>query len=322
MVPISTAIGASSYRWPGSSSSEYAARVQHRVAARADVAELVDEVDEEEQRQEGQRDERDRRDDVAVEQAPDRPHAACSAGGRPAARRQRAPPVAVLAPPEQTDARAGRRRRASATSAAPMPSLPPADPGLRQVDHVVVDDEGEQREQQVPVAGAPRVAKPRARCRAAAGWRAEQQPEPPGQLALVAPASGCGAARAWRAPSAAGRRRARGRARRRARGSSRSARATSRRSRGSARCAARDRARGSGRRLRPRCGRCAPRSPIPGAAASDRMKTLRPTLFVLRVAFDEEDAPAVARASGTGPARRARGRIGARSARAARRRAG
>ena len=54
-------------------------RVQRGVAARADLGELVDEVDEEEQRQEGQRHEGDGRDDVTVEQAPHRPHAAAPA---------------------------------------------------------------------------------------------------------------------------------------------------------------------------------------------------------------------------------------------------
>ncbi len=63
--------------------------VQRRVAATADIAQLVDEVDEEEQREEGYRDEGDRRGDVDVEQAPDRPHVAAWASRGRLARRRR-----------------------------------------------------------------------------------------------------------------------------------------------------------------------------------------------------------------------------------------
>ena len=133
------------------------------VAARADVAQLVDEIDEEEQRQEGEGDEDDGRDDVGVD-AGGGP-SSCGVGRRrggarrrrrrrrsigerrmPFSRHHSSASASTNAPP---CSRRGAPRRGS--------TAPGADPGLRQVDQVVVDEEGEQREQQVPVARTARV---------------------------------------------------------------------------------------------------------------------------------------------------------------------
>ena len=108
----------------------------------ADAVELVDEVDEEEQRQEGQRRRRS-------------PTTRCRgrAGGAPSSCGAAAP-CRPPAPARQRSTVAWSRHTSSASAeregaavqrpAAPCPcrSRPRGDPGLRQVDQVVVDDEG------------------------------------------------------------------------------------------------------------------------------------------------------------------------------------
>ena len=139
------------------------------VAVLADVAQLVDEVDEEEEGEEGDGDEDDRGRDVDVEEAADRPHAALRARG------------AVCAGPRRHGAcrsRATRAGRARAANAPPWSDderdadadPPGGDPGLRQVDEVVV----RRRSRAARTAGSScwrgAGSTPTCRCRAAAGW--------------------------------------------------------------------------------------------------------------------------------------------------------
>ena len=208
-----------------------------------------------------------------------------------------------------------------------MPSLPPRDPGLRQVDEVVVDEEGQQREQQVPVARMARVRRRHADARAAACWpRRGRRPSAPDQLALVARASGRAAA------SMVGRaRRRRGRpcwqrrrGRRPARGSSRSATASSRRCLSVllvalAACSSTRKRPSPSISIAPAAGRG---HGFDAAVRGDDEDVAAGRAHRWRVAFEEEGALRRRARSGTGPARRARGRSGARTGPSARRCAG
>ena len=202
----------------------------------------------------------------------------------------------VLAPPEQQPAPARRRRRAGRRSATPMPTLPLPTQACVRLMQVVVDDEGEQREQQVPVAGAARVGGRQADAQQQQVGGAEHQAEAPGQLALVA---------RRRPPQQVERAPARG-------GSVVGAR--QRALAGQHAVAARS-ATASSRRCVESCSLRWPRSSTQEAVVADvldagrcaaevtdsrvgcvvRMKTLRPVRAVGRVALDEEHAAAVAR---------------------------
>ena len=149
---MSTAIGSSSYRLPGSSSSALKTARPGGEAAASDLLQFVDEVDEEGQRQEGQRHEGHRRADVAVEHAAHGLHArAARAAPRTKLQHRR-----MVAPPEQRQRQheyAAVQRgegRGHAVAAA-------GHPGLGQVDEVEVAQRAEQRQHQVPVVRAARV---------------------------------------------------------------------------------------------------------------------------------------------------------------------
>ena len=121
-------------------------------------------------------------DDVAVEQAAHGLHALA----RRAALRRTAAPSRRGRATRAARAPARTRRRAIAEQRGAHAEPAAGDPGLRQVDEVVVDDEAEQREQQVPVAGAARIGGRQADAEQQQVGAAEHQAEAPGQLALVA----------------------------------------------------------------------------------------------------------------------------------------
>jgi len=91
--------------------------------------------------------------------------------------------VAVVAPPEQ-DHRDRKRAAVGEQQRDAHAELAAGDPGLRQVDDVVVDDEGEQREQQVPVAGAARIGLGQADREQQQVRAAQHQAHAPDELAL------------------------------------------------------------------------------------------------------------------------------------------
>jgi hypothetical protein len=109
---------------------------------------------------------------------------ALSRPAAPAAAKARHAPHRVLAPPEQREredegaAVAGDEHRAEADPAG-------SDPRLREVDEVVVREEAEQREQQVPVARVARVRRRHADPEDHHVGGGEDEAEPPRQLALV-----------------------------------------------------------------------------------------------------------------------------------------